>query len=37
MPALGGVDLGLSVFYFALLIALLVLSYLTLSRRTPRD
>ena len=37
MPALGGVDLGLSLFYSALLIALLVLSYLTLSRRTPRD
>jgi hypothetical protein len=34
---LGAVDLGLSLFYSALLIALLVLSYLSISKRNSRD
>lgn len=37
MPTLGALDLGLSLLYSALLIAVLVLSYLSLTRRNPRD
>ena len=33
VPWLGGVDLALSLFYTALFVALLVLTYLSLSRR----
>jgi hypothetical protein len=37
MPALGTVDVALSLFYSALLLALIVLSYLSLTRRDTRD
>jgi hypothetical protein len=37
MPGLGVLDLGLSVFYSLLLLAVLALSYLSLSRRNRRD
>jgi len=37
VPGLGTIDLGLSLFYSALLIALLVLSYLALKRRNTPD
>jgi len=37
MSWLGPVDLGLSLFYSALLIVLIVLSYVSLTRRNTRD
>ena len=37
MPALGAIDLGLSLFYSALLLLLIVLSFISLSRRKTRD
>jgi hypothetical protein len=37
VPALGAFDLGLSLFYSALLIVVLVLTYLSFSRRNMRD
>jgi hypothetical protein len=37
MAGLGAVDLGLSLFYSALLLVVLALSYLSLNRRSTRE
>ena len=37
MPGLGAIDLGLSMFYAVLLIAVLLATYLSLTRRNSRD
>jgi hypothetical protein len=36
MPSLGAIDLGLSLLYSALLLLLIVLSFLSLTRRNTR-
>jgi hypothetical protein len=37
VPQLGALDLGLSIFYTVLLLAVLLLTYLSFSRRKRRD
>jgi hypothetical protein len=37
MPALGAIDLGLSLLYSALLLLLILLSFVSLTRRNTRD